>query len=106
MYLISLPLLDFIGQLGLNYAERLDMIKSSLLFKSCRRNILCSYLLFLLEVVSFSMFVVLLSGVSLNLIPFGNIHGLGIVLFVFYFSVTFGIYSFIDKDDYRSRIRG
>ena len=106
MYLISLPLLDFTGQLGLDYAERLDMIKRSLLFKSCRRNTVCSCLLLLLDIVSFSMYVVLLSGVSLNLIPFGNIHGLGIVLFVFYFSVSFGIYSFIDKDDYRSRIRG
>ena len=105
MYLILLPLWDIYGQLDLNYAERLDMIKKSLLFKSCINNTIFSYLLLLLEIISFSLFVTTYYALSVNFIPLESMYGLNILLLVFYVVLSFGLYSRIDQEDYRIRIR-
>ena len=106
MYLISLPLLDFTGHLGLDYAERLDMIKRSLLFKSCRRNTVCSCLLVFFEAFSLAVFLALLQAISCESIPFVFIifHIGGI--FPIQCLLNYCIYRRFDQEDYRNRAAG
>ena len=103
MYLISLPVWDLIGQVNLDYNQRFDMIKRSLRFKSCRRNIICSYFIVVLEAVLFSVFIFLLHQVSLELLTPNYILNLPFAILIFYSAVSLGIYYCFDQEDYRRR---
>ena len=110
MYLILLPLFDLLEpKFELNYAERLDLIKKSLSFKSCSRNTKLCYALLLLEIIASFGFVYLKYHVSVgddsswNVEKLLFLHPFGFILFYFPLSMCF--YEFLDTENYRDRRR-
>ena len=107
MYFISLPLLDIYGHLNLKYNERLDMIKTSLLFKCGMRNTILSYLLLCLEIISFTAYSLICYARSTNSLPDYPflMYQINILLLVVYITFSVLIYLKFDEEDYRTTIR-
>ena len=102
MYLF-LVLEGFFGYLDITYAEALDMVKQSLLFKSCRRNTILSYLLLLLEIFSFSNIVTILYVTSIKIMSLPTMFNAVSIFIVIYFFLSLVIYTYFDEQDYRNR---
>ena len=102
MYLF-LVLEGFFGYLDITYAEALDMVKQSLLFKSCRRNTILSYLLLLLEIFSFSNIVTILYATSIKMMSLPTMFNVISMLIVMYFLLSLVIYTYFDEQDYKNR---
>ena len=105
MYFILLPLLDLYGNLSLNYAERLDMIKTSLMFRCGMKNTTVSYLLLCLEIISFSVHVFICYAASIKLLPLSLFYVLQFLQIMAYITFSMTLYLFFDEEDYRNSIR-
>ena len=103
MYLISLPLWDLFTTLELNYSGRFDMFKKSLSFQSCRKNIILSYILLLLDLVWFSVNVITCYKYSTKAFEFYLFFIMIIVAAAVYFTFNFKICLFIDWEEYLNR---
>ena len=105
MYLISLPLWDLFTTLELNYSGRFDMFKKSLSFQSCRKNIILSYILLLLDLVWFSVNVITCYKYSTKAFEFYLFFIMIIVAAAVYFTFNLNHCLFIDWEDYLNRMR-
>ena len=109
MYLVLVPFLDLFGYFDLKYTERLDMIKKSLSFKSCRWNTKLSYLLLLVEIVASLAFINSKYKLSTKEYTYHNICQMFLINFVLfcfiYTPFSLCCYEYFDKEDYRNRRR-
>ena len=105
MYFISLPLLDYSSNFILNYKDRQDMIKKSLLFKCGTLNTIISYLLLCLEIISFSVHVFICYAASIKLLPLSLFYVLQFLQIMAYITFSMTLYLFFDEEDYRNSIR-
>ena len=104
MYLIIHPLLDLFGNFSLDYNQRQHLIKNSLLFKSCRRNTNLSYLLLVVEVLTFSLFLSINYKVSTKELPVSTQFGLSVAILVFYSFMSLYFFSMFVVDESRTEV--
>ena len=105
MYLTSLPLWDLFTTLELNYSGRFDMFKKSLSFQSCRKNIILSYILLLLDLVWFSVNVITCYKYSTKAFEFYLFFIMVIVAAAVYLTFNLNLCMFIDWEDHLNRMR-
>ena len=102
MYLIIHPILDLFGNFSSDYTQRQEVIKKSLFSKYCRRNLILSYLLIIVEVLTFSLFVGINYKVSTKQLPISVIFGLSLAILTFYLFFSLYFYSMFVVDENRS----
>ena len=88
----------------ITFDEGLKMIRKSLLFESCRKNIIFSYLLIILELVLVSVLVTTFYVTSIKMIYFHNMIGVCVSLSFLYLVLSVIVYSFFDNEGYTNRI--
>ena len=107
MYLMILPVWDTFNRMfELNYKKRLDMMKTSILLKSCKKNTILTYLLLFVEIIAFSLFVNFSYKASIKMLSLIFLFYYNIFLLIAYVAMNFYFYSFFDKEDYRNRVNG
>ena len=104
MYSLILPIYPVIEIFELTTSERIEMIRMSLMFKTCRKNTIYAIMSLLLDILSFSLNVFVLYSASLN-----NIHCFVMIssmcmLLAFYLVVDFVIYINFDVEDFRRSV--
>ena len=102
MYFVVLPLFEFAEISQVSRADRLDMIKKSLLFKSCRKNSYVSYSLVLLDVIFFTLHISVLYLSSIKMLPIDFMWLTAIPLLVFYIVMSIVIYGRFDNFEGRT----
>ena len=102
MYFVVLPLFELAEISQISRADRLDVIKKSLLFKSCRKNSYVSYSLVLLDVIFFTLFVTVLYLSSIKMLPIDFMWLTAFPLLVFYIVLSIVIYGRFDNFDGRT----
>ena len=107
MYFMILPVWDTLNiSFELNYKQRLDMMKTSILLKSCKKNTILTYLFLFVEIISFSLFVNFSYKASIKMLSLIFLFYYNIFLLIAYVAMNFYFYSFFDKEDYRNRVNG
>ena len=102
MYLIIHPILDLFGNFSSDYTQRQEVIKKSLFSKYCRRNLILSYLLIIVEVLTFSLFVGINYKVSTKQLPISVIFGLSLAILTFYLFFSLYFYSLFEIEENRT----
>ena len=89
----------------ITFEDGIKMIKKSLLFKICRKNIIFTYFLFLIELALVSAVVATFYAASIKIFNIRTMVGICLILFFMYVSLNSIIYCFFDEYNYLNRTR-
>ena len=105
MYYLSLPIWDLIGISYLNYNERFDLFKKSLSFQSCRKNVMLTYILLMLDLVWFSVHIITCYEHSTKNLSFKYFYIIVFVNVAVSFLMNLNLCFYLDWEDYINRRR-
>ena len=88
-----------------SFDDGLKMITMSLLFESCRKNIIFSYILILLEFALVSILVTTFYTTSIKITTVRDMVGIFCFCSFTYLGMSVIIFCFFDKEDFLNRIR-